>query len=325
MNTQSKRPVVSPSVSVAAAPQRDSLFYGLPKTLRAKLAAIAPEQLRTVNAELVEHAAIILATLPTLRTLRPQFERMLPEFDLAAFDALEDLCHAGEAVQVAWQAYGREEDEVPALIAEAEPMRAELLSECAPLARRGAISRDQFEALSLGNGHRDTALFLLTAVKMVERAWEQIGGRTGITPELLERAEAQGTKILAALVKREERDVTLAQRALERQQMFTLLVASYAEARRAVEYVRFHEGDADTFAPSLYAKRGMTRHKTKADDSEQGDAKAADAKSADTKAADAKSADAKSADAKASKTRPEDVVPLAGNGLPLVPQDDWRA
>lgn len=41
-----------------------------------------------------------------------------------------------------------------------------------------------------------------------------------------------------------------------RQQELTLLVQSYEEVRRAVVYLRWHEADADTITPSLYAGRG---------------------------------------------------------------------
>ena len=42
----------------------------------------------------------------------------------------------------------------------------------------------------------------------------------------------------------------------ERQRAFTLLARAYDEARRAVSFIRWHEEDADTFLPSLYAGRG---------------------------------------------------------------------
>lgn len=41
----------------------------------------------------------------------------------------------------------------------------------------------------------------------------------------------------------------------------SLLVREYEELRRMVTYVRWFEGDADTFVPSLYAGRGGRRPK----------------------------------------------------------------
>ena len=50
-------------------------------------------------------------------------------------------------------------------------------------------------------------------------------------------------------------------RALSRQQAFTLFERAYAEARRAVSYLRAPWGDADAIAPSLRACRAGHRNK----------------------------------------------------------------
>ena len=41
-----------------------------------------------------------------------------------------------------------------------------------------------------------------------------------------------------------------------RDQAFTLMMRAYDEVRRAVTFLRWQQGDADTIAPSLYAGRG---------------------------------------------------------------------
>ena len=46
---------------------------------------------------------------------------------------------------------------------------------------------------------------------------------------------------------------------------FTLFVHAYSNARRAVTYLRWHEGDADSIAPSLYAGRSNGRMKPSED------------------------------------------------------------
>lgn len=43
---------------------------------------------------------------------------------------------------------------------------------------------------------------------------------------------------------------------LMRQRAFTLLVSSYDEARRAVSFLRWHEQDLESIAPSLWSGRG---------------------------------------------------------------------
>jgi hypothetical protein len=55
---------------------------------------------------------------------------------------------------------------------------------------------------------------------------------------------------------REQGPAVVVETARIRQQAFTLLVKAYDETRRAVSFLRWREGDADTIAPSLYAGRG---------------------------------------------------------------------
>ena len=40
-----------------------------------------------------------------------------------------------------------------------------------------------------------------------------------------------------------------------RARAFTLFARAYAEVRRGVAFVRFHHGDADAYAPSIYVKQ----------------------------------------------------------------------
>ena len=49
--------------------------------------------------------------------------------------------------------------------------------------------------------------------------------------------------------------------ALDRQRAFTLFARRYDELRRVVTYLRWHQGDADRIAPSLYRRRHKRRSK----------------------------------------------------------------
>jgi hypothetical protein len=48
----------------------------------------------------------------------------------------------------------------------------------------------------------------------------------------------------------------------------TLFVNTYVEARRTVQYVRFHEGDADSIVLSLHSGRGNSNHRRHEDTDE---------------------------------------------------------
>ncbi|WP_437627106.1 hypothetical protein [Sorangium sp. So ce1151] len=73
----------------------------------------------------------------------------------------------------------------------------------------------------------------------------------------MSRAGEIGPQLLAALGVREHgKGPGPTEAADKRARAFALLVHAYDQTRRAVAYLRWNEGDADTVAPSLYKGRG---------------------------------------------------------------------
>ncbi|WP_437591731.1 hypothetical protein [Sorangium sp. So ce1000] len=77
----------------------------------------------------------------------------------------------------------------------------------------------------------------------------------GVTPQ--SRAGEIGPQLLAALGVREHgKGPGPTEAADKRARAFALLVHAYDQTRRAIAYLRWNEGDADSIAPSLYKGRG---------------------------------------------------------------------
>jgi hypothetical protein len=60
----------------------------------------------------------------------------------------------------------------------------------------------------------------------------------------------------------------IAEIALRRQQIFTLLSRNWDEVRRYVTWLRWHEGDFDKLAPSLYSNRNTGGTRRRDDDAD---------------------------------------------------------
>ncbi|AUX22078.1 uncharacterized protein SOCEGT47_025790 [Sorangium cellulosum] len=87
-------------------------------------------------------------------------------------------------------------------------------------------------------------------------SWAEIAGKTAATQEEVKRAGEIGPQIIAALGVREHgKGPGPTEAADKRARAFSLLVHAYDQTRRAVAYLRWDEGDADTIAPSLYKGR----------------------------------------------------------------------
>src|SRR5262249_25645678 len=85
-----------------------------------------------------------------------------------------------------------------------------------------------------------------------------------VSPKLMSRvgqADDAAESINAAIIDRGEQTSSVSVASDERQRAFTLLLRAYDNARRAVSFLRWHEGDADTLVPSLYTGRGSRNSK----------------------------------------------------------------
>ncbi|HEX4514761.1 MAG TPA: hypothetical protein VH054_14530, partial [Polyangiaceae bacterium] len=84
--------------------------------------------------------------------------------------------------------------------------------------------------------------------------------KTPITSDEIDAAKQLGESLVLAAGEREQGPGVIAATARIRQQALTLLLKAYDETRRAVVFLRWHQDDAETIAPSLYAGRGGRKH-----------------------------------------------------------------
>lgn len=95
---------------------------------------------------------------------------------------------------------------------------------------------------------------------MFGASWSKIEHKTAATEEEVHRAGDLGPLLLAALgVLEHGATVTPAEAADRKVRAFTLFTTAYDQVRRAVTFLRWNEGDADSLAPSLYKGRGGSR------------------------------------------------------------------
>ncbi|WP_437747018.1 hypothetical protein WMF39_19545 [Sorangium sp. So ce1504] len=198
----------------------------------------------------------MLGVLPGLLALRSAIAERLPTHELASLDRLEAYALAAWYAHLAWLSSGGAENALKPLLAEAAPLRENLLSDAEALARRGLLDADTVAEIRAGQGYIDTANDLVALSALFTASWSEVAGRTAATEEEVRRAGEIGPQILAALGVREHgKGPGPTEAADRRARAFSLLVHAYDQTRRAVTYLRWDEGDADAIAPSLYKGR----------------------------------------------------------------------
>lgn len=237
---------------------------GAPPKAAEALAAVAPElaalhrdQLAVINIDIPQSVSIALGVIDGLKALRPSVVQKLPEHDIAQYDKLETYALAAWYAHLIYLPPAGPASPLKVLLEEAAPLRANLLGDGEALARRGYLDQALLEEIRAGQGHLDLANDLVALSALFADGWDEIRDRTAATEAEINRAAELGPLILAALGVREHGPAPGPTDAADRRaRAFTLFVRAYDQARRAVTYLRWDEGDADSFAPSLYRGRG---------------------------------------------------------------------
>lgn len=252
IRTPSKKPPASPRK-----PSPPSKAAAAFDAIQRELAALDSADLATINLDIPQAVSIVLGALPGLHALRESIVVDLPKFSISFLDHLETYALG------AWYAHllalppASPENPSKPLLDEAGPLRENLLSDAEALARRGYLDAAAVAEIRAGHGNVDTANDLVALSALLGLAWATIRDKTAATEEEVKRAGDLGPLLLAALGVREHgAAVAPAEAADRRARAYTLFVRAYDEVRRAVNYVRWHEGDADQIAPSLYKGRG---------------------------------------------------------------------
>jgi hypothetical protein len=261
---KAKKPIEPTKAARPAAPGEAAEAFA---RVEALVLAVPEAELTPINVDIPRAVSTILGSLPGCEPFIPAL-RELPKLDFAKIERLRDLTFA------AWHAYlaatpQTSESQKANLLTEATPLRENLLVGAEALAHAGLLDKKSVASIRAGSGNLDKANDLVALATVLANAWDTIENKTAITWAEVEAAAALGPKLLVVLA---DRPASLSGDAanLASARAFTLMVKGYDELRRGVTFLRWHEGDADTLAPSIYAGR---RRKKAADEDDEDDGK----------------------------------------------------
>lgn len=220
--------------------------------VQVEIDALLPEQVRRINLYVPAAVATALGTLPKLLTLRKAMLELPGGAD--ALDKLEVYCLATLYAHALTVYQDDGETALRACLNEAAPLRERLLSSAELLARFGFFDEAQVASIRRGTGYLDTAQDLTSLAALFRAAWGEVSSKTFVTKGEIERAAQLGPLLIQAFGRRQQGTdgagkLGEAQDRLSR--AYTLFFNAYDACRRAVAFLRWREGDADNFAPTL--------------------------------------------------------------------------
>lgn len=230
--------------------------------LRDALDAVKPEALsldegalRQITVDIPTAVIIVRGALPALGRHRAEVAAALREVDLGQYDRIELYTRALTQANGEYLATSRGVAEVPALTEQLKEIRTTLLTDMRTAVRRKLIDRSHLDGLQGAKGAKNTATDVITLCALVRKQWPALAGRTGVALSEIDRAEQLAEELQSALALAENADGALVAAGELRQRVYTLFFNAYDEARRAISFLRWREGDANAIAPSLMALR----------------------------------------------------------------------
>lgn len=266
METTSSTGVVSPSRVDRAESAVDAY-----KRVEPAILALPLDDVGRVTADPVHASSIALGALSNLQQLRPEFEKISDGgVAIRALDGLEDYALASFFSQLQASAEVSQK-ELMALLERARPVRENLLKVAEALVGFDIFPEKAVSSIREGAGHLDLAKDLVALSTLFTSNWSLVENNVPFGPELVEEASSIGPQLLRAVGSKEvgevRKDPSFDWPAL-RDRAFRLLVNCYEDLRRATAYVRWFEGDAKDFTPTLHS-RAMPRRKSNKTDADE--------------------------------------------------------
>ncbi|MGK3994066.1 hypothetical protein [Sorangium sp. So ce1024] len=258
-------PKAAPAPVLPSSPAAALAAYG---RVEPKLLALGPEDLVTVYVEVPRAVSSVLSALPHLRELREEIVRDLPNHPIEMLDELEDYALAAWYADLLYSTPANELD-TKKLTDEAGTLREGLLVAAEALAYRDLLDKQRVADIRKGKGHMDLASDLIALAELFRGSWDKVRAKTAVEDQELERAADLGVRLLAALASKPGKGSSAAPKITDaadrRARAISLVAKAYEECRRAVAYLRWHDGGDGELAPSLLQKpRGRRPNAEKA-------------------------------------------------------------
>jgi hypothetical protein len=248
---QSKRK--QPAATRPGAPDEVAAAY---RSTEGEIKALAADVVGRVTTDIPTAVSLALGALPRIQSLVPDMEGALKKPPVAALGRLRARALAALYAHLRWAPRTpRSHDED---LEEARALREQLLAAADAHVKYGDVDAEAVAKIREGSGLLDRANDLIALAALFRAVWDKITGRTPVTEAQLRRATELGTQLVVELGAKAlgTGDATGGANWSDlRTRAFRLFMNDYDELRRAVEYVRYHEEDADSFTPPLHQRK----------------------------------------------------------------------
>lgn len=216
-------------------------------------AAIPIEALAPMRIDPARAAVGVLGVLPQIERVRPEVVAIFGDEGNAKLDALDPAATAAFKANAAYRAGSDIELETAASALAAKRDQLRLVAEAA--IERGIIKPNALQRLIGGNSYDGLSTDTTMLCTWVDAHREKLGEHCKVSAEETAQIATEALAFARANAERPRQRIVDTEVGLKRARAFTHLLEVYDLARQLIGYTRWHQGDADTIAPSLYAGR----------------------------------------------------------------------
>jgi hypothetical protein len=249
-----KQESTTTTTSSSSAPSAPNAAADAVAKIEPELAALTPEELAPITVDVSAAVTAVLSAAPKIREHRDEIVEQLPLHPIAQLDELETYAHGAWYAHLLHTYANGSPEAAKAMIEEAQKLREDLLVAAEALAHRGMLDADAVAAIRKGHGHADTAGDLTALAQLFSASWGKVSSKTAVEKTEIDRAAELGPAVMVAIAVRKS-GAKSTDTDGQRTRAFALLARAYDGCRRAMAYLRWAEGDADSIAPSLFKKR----------------------------------------------------------------------
>jgi hypothetical protein len=223
--------------------------------LRAQRDALRVDELMKPNLDVARAVGVVLASEPRIAAMKADFS-VLRNFDASIVDQLRPIALALGYANVRF-APPPEEAAIKEMVAGGAMLRGTLMRQAKALVELGRLVGVEVDAIRIVRTNRGLAANLTALASLFQEHWEDVEEVTSVTEEQVRHAGQLGMRILEGLGSKDvspSADSKAARAADNRMRAYTLLAKTYDQVRRAVIYLRWNEGDAESIAPSFHIR-----------------------------------------------------------------------
>lgn len=227
--------------------------------LKPELLELPIYKLRPINLDIPTLVIAVTSAIPSVLALRPTIAAALGDAQARYADQLP-LCTQATAQAHADYLIALQPTNVQAQSNALVEIREIFAADAQMLVRRKLLAAGELAELRGNVGFANQIYDVFQLVSLYRKHWAEIEGRTGVELVELDHAEVLAQRFTELLAARDKSSSAAGEFGDLRVRAYSHLLWVHDEVRRALSYLRWHDGDVDTILPSLWA--GRSRHAT---------------------------------------------------------------